>query len=63
VDAEPESIRKGLLTYLGKVMLGEQSSPHIAEMILVLGESTMYSYKAGLIAQCYVACNMKGNNV
>jgi len=56
IDAESEAIRKGILTYLGKVMLGNLSSPEIAIMIVIFGESTMYSYKAGLIAQCYEAC-------
>ena len=62
VDAESEAIRKGILTYLGKVMLGKQASPEIAMQIVVFGESTMYSYKAGLIAQCYEACGLGSKN-
>jgi DNA polymerase III gamma/tau subunit len=54
--SESEAIRKGILTYLGKVMLGQQASPEIAMMIVIFEDSTMYSYKAGLIRQCYEAC-------
>lgn len=56
LDAESEAIRRGILTYLGKVMLGKQASPEIAMMIVIFEDSTMYSYKAGLIRECYEAC-------
>jgi DNA polymerase III gamma/tau subunit len=62
LDSETEAIRKGILTYLGKVMLGKDCSPDIAMMIVVFEESTMYSYKAGLIRQCYEACAVGGKN-
>jgi len=56
MEMEPEVIRKGILTYLGKVMLGGGSSVLIRMMITIFSESTMYSYKAGLVAQCHEAC-------
>ena len=56
ISAEPEALRKGILTYLEKIMYGNSASMEIVEMIEIFSDSCMYSYKAGLIAMCYHAC-------
>jgi len=58
MDTEPEVVRKAILTYLGKVMLNN-SSPVLSDMIVLFSDSFIYSYKAGLINSCYMACELE----
>jgi DNA polymerase-3 subunit gamma/tau len=56
MTAEPEAIRKGLLTYLNKVMLGNLASQQIVDQIDFLESHTMYSWNAGLTKAIWYAC-------
>ena len=59
-DVEPEVARRAILTYMEKVMLGGQGSDFIVKLIDIFEGSVMYSFKAGLVAKCYVACKIEG---
>jgi DNA polymerase III gamma/tau subunit len=56
IDAEPESVRRGILTYLSKVVDSAKHRPDVMEMISYLTNTTFDSGKAGLQLMCYQAC-------
>ena len=59
ITGEPEAIRKGVLTYFVKVMLGDRAGDDVAQMMGLFLESFIYSYKAGLILACFLACKVE----
>ncbi len=57
-NGEAESLRYMILSYFSTVLLGKNKAMYgkANEVIMIFGESFMYSKKAGLISSCYIAC-------
>lgn len=56
LPGEPEAIRRGILTYMTKVALGDNPDPAAMDIMMLFMESFFYSGKAGLITACHLAC-------
>ena len=57
--SDPESVRRAILGYLSKVLLGKNHSARVAKMIVGFSAAFYDSGKAGLIGACYMACLLK----
>jgi DNA polymerase-3 subunit gamma/tau len=57
IEAEPESIRRAILTYFSKVLLG-QDSVHVAEILEQFESNYFDSGKAGLILSCFAVTQL-----
>ncbi len=55
LDDDPEKIRYAILTYMMKVLLGNNNTDRAAQIIDLFASSVMYSGKAGLVSSCYLA--------
>ncbi len=56
IEADPEQVRRGLLGYLGKVLLNENNEYEqlrLFEMVMVFEPALFYSGKAGLVNMLY----------
>jgi DNA polymerase-3 subunit gamma/tau len=56
IKGDPEQIRYAILSYINKVMLGNNWSDHAATVGAYFTESFMYSGKAALTLACYMIC-------
>lgn len=57
VDAEPETVRHAILTYLNSVLLNKGNA-RVVQLIELFSEPYFYSGKAGLNATCFLACEV-----
>ena len=55
LDEEPEKIRYAIMTYMMKVLLGNNQTDRAAQIIDLFKDSVMYSGKPGLVVSCYLA--------
>ena len=59
IDAEAETLRYAILGYFNAVLLNQKSdNDRVAEMLSIFIEPGMYSGKAGITLQIYLACNV-----
>lgn len=58
INAEPEKVRYSILGYLNAIVLNT-GDPTLIEMIMIFRESYMYTGKAGLTADCYLATQLE----
>jgi len=56
IKGEAESTRRGILTYLNKVHLGNKGSLKTLEMLGIFEKSIIYSGFPGLTIMCHLAC-------
>jgi hypothetical protein len=56
MPGEPESIRRGILSYMVKVTLSDRPDPKAIDIMMLFLDSFFYSGKAGLVTACYLAC-------
>jgi len=54
LDDDPEKIRYAILTYMTKVLLGNNNTDRAAQIIDLFKDSVIYSGKAGLTVSCYL---------
>ena len=57
VNAEPESVRYAVLSYLASTLLS-QDNDRIAQMIRLFSDSFIYSGRAGMVLSLYLACRV-----
>ena len=55
LDEEPEKIRYAIMTYMMKVLLGNNQTDRAAQIIDLFKDSVMYSGKPGIAVSCYLA--------
>ena len=56
ITGQPEQIRRAILTYMEKVMLGDNYNDRIADIMLCFMDNYYDSGRSGLVLSCYVAC-------
>ena len=58
IEEEPETVRRMILGYLGKVLLGSKKNDKVAEMLGCFTDSWFYSGKGGMIQSLYFAAKI-----
>jgi DNA polymerase-3 subunit gamma/tau len=56
LNSDPEQIRYAILGYCNSIMLGNNHSPTVANLMGYFMDSFMYTGKAGLTLACYMMC-------
>lgn len=63
LKGEPEKIRRGVLTYMEKVLLGNRFSTEVADVMIAFWDPLFNNGRSGLIACCFLATRIGGPNV